>query len=50
MCKLDFHTHYTITDYENWGIVNFEGFILKLRGDGKRYQFRCRMGKDFDEV
>ena len=26
------------------------GLYLKLRGDGKRYQFRCRMGNDFDEV
>ena len=25
------------------------GFVLKLRGNGKKYQFRCRMGNDFDE-
>ena len=38
------------TDYENWKIGKFEGFILKVRGDGKTYQFRCRLGNSFDGV
>ena len=38
------------TDYENWEIGKFEGFILKVRGDGKTYQFRCRLGNSFDGV
>ena len=38
------------TDYENWEIGNFKGFILKVRGDGKTYQFRCRLGNSFDGV
>ncbi len=38
------------SSYENWGIGKFEGFVLKVWGDGKSYQFRCRMGKNFDGV
>ena len=38
------------TDYENWKIGKFKGFILKVRGDGKTYQFRCRLGNSFDGV
>ena len=38
------------SSYENWGIGNFEGFFIKVWGDGKTYQFRCRMGNNFDGV
>ena len=35
------------SSYENWGIGEFEGFVIKVWGDGKTYQFRCRMGNNF---
>ena len=38
------------SSYENWGIGNFEGFVIKVWGDGKSYQFRCRTGNNFDGV
>ena len=38
------------SSYENWGIENFDGFVIKVSGDGKYYQFRCRMGNSFDGV
>ena len=38
------------SSYENWGIGNFDGFVIKVWGDGKSYQFRCRMGNNFNGV
>lgn len=38
------------SNYVNWGIANSEGIIIKVRGDGKIYQFRCRMGNDFYDI
>ena len=38
------------SSYENWEIGKFDGFIIKVWGDGKTYQFRCRMGNIFDGV
>ena len=38
------------TDYENWRIGNYSGIILKVRGDGKKYQFRCRMANEYYPV
>ena len=38
------------TYYENWEIGKYEGFILRVKGDGKTYQFRCRMGDNIYEV
>ena len=38
------------TGYENWEIDNAEGFVIKVKGDNKTYQFRCRLGNDFDGV
>ena len=38
------------SSYENWGIGNFDGFVIKVWGDGKSYQFRCRMGNNFGGV
>tara|TARA_B100000945_G_C20392359_1_gene602973 strand:+ start:972 stop:1574 length:603 start_codon:yes stop_codon:yes gene_type:complete len=36
------------SSYEDWGIGNFAGFVIKVWGDGKTYQFRCRMGNNFE--
>ena len=38
------------SDYENLNIGNYQGLILKIKGDGKTYQFRCRMGNDYYQV
>ena len=38
------------TSFENWEISKYEGFILRVRGDGKTYQFRCRMGDNINEI
>ncbi len=38
------------TDYENFNIGNYQGIILKIKGDGKTYQFRCRMGNEYFQV
>ena len=38
------------TDYKYWEIGNFEGFILRVRGDGKTYQFRCLLENNFDQI
>jgi len=38
------------SSYENWEIGKFDGFVIKVWGDGKTYQFRCRMGNNFDGV
>ena len=38
------------SSYENWRIGKFDGFVIKVLGDGKSYQFRCRMGNNFDGV
>ena len=38
------------TYVENWEIGKYEGFILRVKGDGKTYQFRCRMGDNIYEV
>ena len=38
------------SSYENWEIGNFDGFVIKVWGDGKSYQFRCRTGNNFDGV
>ena len=38
------------SSYKNWGIEKFDGFVIKVWGDGKTYQFRCRIGNNFDGV
>jgi len=38
------------SSYENWEIGMFDGFVIKIWGDGKTYQFRCRIGNNFDGV
>tara|TARA_B100000686_G_C16022083_1_gene586471 strand:- start:37 stop:555 length:519 start_codon:yes stop_codon:yes gene_type:complete len=38
------------SSYENWEIGKYEGFVIKVWGDGKSYQFRCRMVNNFDGV
>ena len=38
------------SSYENWEIGKFEGFVIKVWGDGKTYQFRSRMGNNFSGV
>ena len=38
------------TDYENWEIEKYEGFILRVKGDGKTYQFRCRLGNNINQI
>ena len=38
------------SSYKNWDIGMFDGFVIKFWGDGKTYQFRCRMGNNFDGV
>ena len=38
------------SSYENWEIGKFNGFIIKVWGDRKTYQLRCRMGNNFDGV
>ena len=38
------------SSYQNWEIGNFDGFVIKVWGDGKSYQFRCRMGNNFNRV
>ena len=38
------------TDYKNWGIEKYEGFILRVKGDGKTYQFRCRLGNNIYQI
>ena len=38
------------TDYKNWEIEKYEGFILRVKGDGKTYQFRCRLGHNINQI
>lgn len=38
------------TDYKNWEIEKYEGFILRVKGDGKTYQFRCRLGNNINQI
>ena len=38
------------TYLENMEIGKYKGFILRVKGDGKTYQFRCRMGDNINEV
>jgi hypothetical protein len=38
------------TYLENLEISKYEGFILRVKGDGKTYQFRCRMGDNINEI
>jgi hypothetical protein len=38
------------TYLENLEISKYEGFILRVKGDGKTYQFRCRMGDNTNEI
>ena len=38
------------SSYENWEIGKFDGFVIRVWGDGKTYQFRCRVGNNFDGV
>ena len=38
------------TDYKNWEIEKYEGFILRLKGDGKTFQFRCRLGNNINQI
>ena len=38
------------TDYKNWGIGKNEGLILRVKGDGKTYQFRCRLGNNINQI
>ena len=38
------------THLENLEISKYDGFIMRVRGDGKNYQFRCRMGDNINEI
>ena len=38
------------TDYKDWEIGKHEGLILRVRGDGKTYQFRCRLGNNMNKI
>ena len=38
------------TDYKNWEIEKYEGFILRVKGDGKTFQFRCRLGNNINQI
>ena len=38
------------TDYKNWEIEKYEGLILRVKGDGKTYQFRCRLGNNINQI
>ena len=38
------------SDYENLKIGKYQGLIIKIKGDGKTYQFRCRMGNEYYQV
>ena len=38
------------TDYKNWDIGHYAGFILRVKGDGKNYQFRCRLGNNINQI
>lgn len=38
------------SSYENWEIGKFDGFVIKVWGDGKTYQFRSRMGNNLSGV
>ena len=38
------------TYLENLEISKYEGFILRVKGDGKTYQFRCRMADNINEI
>jgi len=36
--------------YKDWDISDYEGIILRIRGDLKKYQFRCRLGNDLRQI
>jgi len=38
------------TYVENWEIEKYEGFILRVKGDGKTFQFRCRVGNNINQI
>ena len=38
------------TTYENWGIGKYKGIVLRVKGDGKNYQFRCRLGNASNQI
>ena len=38
------------SSYDNWEIEKSDGFVIKVRGDGKTYQFRFRLGNSFNGV
>ncbi len=38
------------TDYKNWDIGKYDGLILRAKGDGKTYQFRCRLGNNSNQI
>ena len=38
------------TDYKNWDIGKYDGLILRVKGDGKIYQFRCRTGNNINQI
>ena len=38
------------TYLENLEIGKYEGFILRVKGDGKTYQFRCRLGNNINQI
>ena len=38
------------TDCKNWEIGKHEGLILRVKGDGKTYQFRCRLGNNMNQI
>ena len=38
------------TDYKNWDIGKYDGLILRVKGDGKIYQFRCRIGNNINQI
>jgi len=38
------------TYHTNWQVGNYEGIILKVKGDGKTYQFRCRLANNLNQI
>ena len=40
----------TRTWSDDWQMGGYEGIILSVRGDGRKFQFRCRLENTFDGI
>jgi monofunctional biosynthetic peptidoglycan transglycosylase len=38
------------TQPHDFGLAGYDGFLLRIKGDGRRYQFRVRTDRNFDGV